>query len=31
MNPDDTTDPGEYRCLICHGLLDGFSCPRCKE
>lgn len=27
MNPD----PGEYRCLICHGLLDGFECPRCKK
>lgn len=31
MNPEDTPDPGEYRCQLCHGLLDGFDCPRCKE
>lgn len=31
MNTDDMPDPGEYRCLICHGLLDGFDCPRCKN
>lgn len=31
MNPDDIQDHGEYRCPICHGLLDGFDCPRCKE
>ena len=31
MNPDDIQDHGEYRCPICHGLLDGFDCPRCKK
>ena len=31
MNPEDIPDPGEYRCLICHGLLDGFDCPRCTQ
>lgn len=31
MNTDDMPDPGEYRCLICNGLLDGFDCPKCNE